>query len=262
MASIQDLPGDVTRSVLYLLDDTDLMNACSVNKDFSNRLCNDSFWLNKIINKYGLTAEQINKYKKDNTYLAYYLKLNEDTKNRNPADILRMIQRLNFYGREDLVIIALNRGADIHNKDDEALRYASSHSPAEIVRLLLENGADVHARNDESLKRVVGRRGTEDVVKLLLEYGADVHARNDEALTWASLNGSIDTVKLLLEYGADVHARNDEALSRASEYGHIDIVKLLLEYGADVHANNDGALRAATTNGHREIAELLLKQTL
>ena len=162
---MESLPADVTRSVLYLLDDADLANVCFLNRDFSKKLCDDTFWLNKIINKYGLTSDEIKKYKKNNSYLAYYVKLSEDTENLNPNDMLSMGSKKE---RADLMIIALKRGANVHVNNDYPLRYASSYGHTEVVRLLLENGANVHANNDEALRVASG--SYPDIVKLLEKY--------------------------------------------------------------------------------------------
>jgi hypothetical protein len=159
-------------------------------------------------------------------------------------------------GHTEIVELLLEKGADVHANNDEALRWASENGHLEVVKLLLENGADVHANNDEAL-RWASENGHLEVVKLLLENGADVHANNEYALRWASENGHIEIVKLLIEKGADVHADNEYALRYASYNGHLEVVKLLLEKGSDVHAEDDWALRWASENGHLEIVKLL-----
>ena len=61
---------------------------------------------------------------------------------------------------------------------------------------LVENDADVHDKNDEAL-RLASWKGHLEVVKYLVEHGADVHAQNDEALRWASRYGHLKVVKYL-----------------------------------------------------------------
>jgi len=121
---------------------------------------------------------------------------------------------------------------------------------------LINEGADVHARNDYAL-RWAANKGHADTVAMLLDRGADVHAGNDCALRWAAGNGHADTVALLLDRGADIHAGDDLALCYAAENGHTETVALLLDRGADIHARNDQALRWAAENGHTDIVELL-----
>jgi ankyrin repeat protein len=97
------------------------------------------------------------------------------------------------------------------------------------VKLALKNGANVHAKNDYALRWASGN-GHKDVVELLLKNGVNVHADNDDALRWASANGHKDVVELLLKNGADVHANNDEARRWAANNGHKDVVELLKKY--------------------------------
>ena len=93
------------------------------------------------------------------------------------------------------------------------------------VKYALENGADVHVKDDDAL-RWSSYSGHYDVVKLLLDNGADVHANKDQALRWAANNGHYNIVKLLLDNGANVYAINNYTLENLSE----DIVKLLESY--------------------------------
>ena len=48
-----------------------------------------------------------------------------------------------------------------------------------MVRLLLDRGADVHAENDEAL-RAARRNGHEAVIALLLERSADANAHGSD----------------------------------------------------------------------------------
>ena len=49
------------------------------------------------------------------------------------------------------------------------------------MQLLIQHGADVHARDDAALKAACVH-GDVDVVEVLLQHGADVHAENDRVL--------------------------------------------------------------------------------
>ena len=101
------------------------------------------------------------------------------------------------------------------------------------IYYLIEKGADIHARNESPL-HYASMNGHLEVVKFLVDKGADIHADNDHALRWASENGHLDVVKFLMEKGADVHADDDYALRWASENGHIEVVKFLIDKGSDV----------------------------
>ena len=75
----------------------------------------------------------------------------------------------------------LDRGADLHARNDMALMHAVAKSPA-IIRLLLDRGADLHVRDEFALKQAISA-GTFDTVRLLLDRGANVHALGDDLRT-------------------------------------------------------------------------------
>src|ERR1022692_2456691 len=134
---------------------------------------------------------------------------------------------------------------------DNRLIAAASNGNTATVQTLLAHGADVHARNDHALRRAADTGHTE-TVKVLLAAGADIHAIDDQALRWAAEGGCTETVNLLLAHDADVHALDDGALRVAVDNGHTETVKALIASGADVHAEDDWALRLAAFNSHLE----------
>ncbi len=71
----------------------------------------------------------------------------------------------------DLVLRALEEGADIHYCQNYALCQAVSNGHYTIVSLLLERGADLHVCNDEPLFLAICAGHTE-IVQLLLAHGA------------------------------------------------------------------------------------------
>ena len=104
---------------------------------------------------------------------------------------------------------------------------------AETVKLLLDRGADIHAEDDQALLNAA-ENGNTEIVKLLLDRGADIHAVNDAALRYTAMKGRTETVKLLLDRGARIHAFDDDALYWAAYYGYPETVKVLLAYGATI----------------------------
>ena len=46
----------------------------------------------------------------------------------------------------------LANGADIHDFDDYAIKWASLNGNIEFVKILVEHGADIHANHDEALR--------------------------------------------------------------------------------------------------------------
>ena len=226
---MEQLPDDVTRSILYLLDDESLANACKVNENFSKKICNDTFWIGKIIRKYPtLGSDDIKRFAR-RSYWGYYLQLNEETGN-GEYDFDVILSEAIREGRVDLVKIALRNGASYPNSliilGGARL---SSDVILEIGNLLIDHGADIHYKDDFALIYAAGKGKTE-LVRLLIDRGS----RNlDRALRDAAEMGHVDTVRLLLERGADVHSKGDKALLYASNKGHTEVVKVLLEYGAN-----------------------------
>lgn len=103
---MESIPKDVLQLTLGHLDDEDLAITCMLNKNFSNKICNDNFWRNRIISrfsseKFKLTPKIIDKYKGNNTYWAYYNYLSNFVKSHS--------FNINFdLERKDLVIAWLN----------------------------------------------------------------------------------------------------------------------------------------------------------
>jgi hypothetical protein len=154
----------------------------------------------------------------------------------------------------------LDRGADIHANNDNALQWSAGCGYVEVVRLLLDRGANIHASNDQAL-RCSAENGHLEVVRLLLDRGANIHADNDEALRWSAYNGDnghLEVLRLLLDCGANIHANDDEALRISAGCGYVEVVRLLLDRGANIHASNDEVLRWSASSGDVEVVRLLL----
>ncbi|KAJ7291164.1 ankyrin repeat-containing domain protein [Mycena rebaudengoi] len=128
-----------------------------------------------------------------------------------------------------------------------------------LVCLLLDKGADIHARNNGAL-REAAKAGNTEVVQLLLKHGANVNAADEhtgsaleaaacwdgrylrEAGYWTEptfVARRLQLVRLLLNKGADVHVRNDGALRAAHKAGYTEVMQLLVENGANVNAADE-----------------------
>ena len=117
---------------------------------------------------------------------------------------------------------------------------------------------DVPHANDNKAIRIASEHGNADLVRLLLaDPRVDPTAHNNEAIRAASHNGYTYVVKLLLDDGrADPAAFNNGAIRDASHNGYIDVVRLLLtDPRVDPTAADNDAIRGART----EIVTLLLK---
>ncbi len=185
---------DVDRKILNNLEDKDLVNVCQTNKK-ANILCDDQvFWMNRVFNRFGYVGgDVLRKNKKDRTWSEYYIKDLRKINKDNAYDYLSSGSR---NGRLDKVMISLNLGADIHVRDNSALRYASGGGHLEVVKYLIENGANISARYNEALILASGR-GYLDIVKYLIENGANIHSLNDTPLRLARMNGHLNVVEYL-----------------------------------------------------------------
>jgi len=185
-----------------------------------------------------------------------YLLSDIETQKKFNLNVNGTFQWASENGHLEVVKLLVEKGADIHADNDNALRWASKNGHLEVVEFLVEKGADIHANNDGALKWA-SKNGYLEVVEFLVEKGADIHANNDCSLRQASANGRLEVVEFLVEKGADIHADNDGALKWASGNGHLEVVKFLVEKGANIHANNNYALRLAYTYVRLEVVKFL-----
>ncbi|GAH13109.1 unnamed protein product, partial [marine sediment metagenome] len=144
---------DTFRIILDLLDEKDLIAATTINKRVANLICNKYFWINKFVNIYGFHITEIDFFKRNNTYWAYYFYILNQLNNEEDKGYDKLLIHSSKNGRLDLVKIALQLGANIHAENDYALRWASDQGRLEVVRFLVDNGANIHAKDDEALRR-------------------------------------------------------------------------------------------------------------
>lgn len=135
----------------------------------------------------------------------------------------------------EFVALLLQKGANVHAQDDEALIRASHSDNIDLVSVLLINGANVHAQDDDALCGA-SRNGNISIIKILLTNGANVHVKKDTPFRFACMENHFECASFLLTNGANIHAENDEALKKACFYDYYNIVELLLTNGADIHA--------------------------
>eukprot|EP00877_Chromochloris_zofingiensis_P014591 jgi/Chrzof1/9386/Cz04g01040.t1 len=87
---------------------------------------------------------------------------------------------------------------------NEALCIAAVNGHQVVSKRLINAGADLHARNELALRRAAAN-GQRQIVQMLLELGARIHTQNDFALRAAATRGHLDVVKLLLEKSSYTH---------------------------------------------------------
>ncbi|KAL0938233.1 ankyrin repeat protein [Colletotrichum truncatum] len=188
-----------------------------------------------------------------------------------PHRAMTALQACSFSGLCDIAELILNMGFDVNTEGSYCVvAYAASHGREDMVKLFLNRGANVnlHKTTYQFTTPVVeaSRYGYQDILQTLLETGADVDWDGREgALHEASYFGHERVVQLLLAYGADVNAKKacGSALLSATRGNHVEVARLLLQAGADVNsssATNDTPLINSIRNGNVAIVKLLLER--
>lgn len=157
-------------------------------------------------------------------------------------------------GQTELAKKFVAKGADIHNQDNHALRYAAYFGYTATVKYFLEQGANVNAGNSEPLIQSA-RDGYTAIVELLIEHGARINARNNDALVWAATGGHAKIVDTLLENGADINAQEREAVLWAARNGHNDVIDVFLKRGIDIFDQKECPISEAIYNNHLSVAQ-------
>lgn len=174
------------------------------------------------------------------------------------------------------VAAALDRGADIESRDEQArtaLLLAAAGDHVEVAQTLISRGASPDALDDrhDTPWLVTGVTGSVAMLEALLPADPDFTIRNrfgGVSVIPASERGHVDYVRRVVQTDIDVNHVNDlgwTALLEAVILGdggprHQEIVGILLAAGADrALADKDGvtALDHARTKGFAEIVRLL-----
>jgi len=174
----------------------DLLSFCQTSKYIKNILYRDTLWLYKIKQSFPtLSMIVMNIYKNDRSLKEYYI---QDLYKKIPPipkysfsvrkDPNILLTDSSKIGRLDLVIAAIDCGADIHSNEDAAFRLASVNGHYETVKFLVDSGANIHAYDDAAV-RLASAKGHYAVVRYLIDRGANIYARDNEAIKNASLYG-------------------------------------------------------------------------
>ena len=212
------LPADVLRLTYGYLDDADLANACMVDKNFAKKICNKTFWRNKLIEKYNFIPAYLEEHIGNKTYWGYYLHLSK------------------YLGR------------DIVNSIGSALFNAMKDGAIDVVSLIL--GIDEEWEDYNLIKTpnyisslIVGvSNGHSEAVKIFIDK-VNIYRPNiidqgvlDNNLYNASGNGHSEVINVLLDAGANVHNGADGSVNIAYDNKHYYAVYTLIKRGASVPA--------------------------
>jgi hypothetical protein len=152
------LTGDknIDSDILNRLSDQDLVNACQVNKKADSICTDDSFWLNRILVKFPyLSLDLLHKYKQSRSinssywdiftnmfkplrsWANYYI---QDLSKITEENANQMLLKGVINNRLDIVMIAVNKGADVNNT--QALLIAENKKYSDIEDYLISQGAN------------------------------------------------------------------------------------------------------------------------
>ena len=160
---------DIDFKILNNLDDSSLVKYCTTNKE-ANKVCNNQiFWMNRVLKTFPyINIETLRKNKGNRDWSEYYI---DDLRKINTSNADYYLMKGSSEGRMDIVIISINKGANIRAVDDYAVRWASRNGHLEVVKYLVSLGVDIRA-NDNQAVQFASANGHLEVVKYLVSLGA------------------------------------------------------------------------------------------
>jgi len=133
-------------------------------------------------------------------------------------------------GHDDTLTSLFSSGTISLDLLNEALLYGAYGGHMKVVQFALTHGANVHHRNEAALRFAASKQNRE-LVQFLLFKGANRH----DALCISALAGNLLSVRFLYENACDLRDLGlmHSVLQLAAENGHLDIVQYLFANGAD-----------------------------
>jgi len=158
---------DVNIDILNRLDDESLVKICQLSEDADEICMREDFWKRRVFTKFSyIPIEILREGKGDQNWSSYYI---NDLIKVHPSHVIGYAGD----GRLDLVMIAVDQGANVHEYHELALGLASGEGHLEVVKYLVSQGADIHALGDSAIRNAI-ESGHLEVVKYLVGIGADV----------------------------------------------------------------------------------------
>jgi ankyrin repeat protein len=150
---------------------------------------------------------------------------------------------------EEVGILLVDNGANIHHLFDRALRQASLYGHYKLVKALVERGSDLHARDDGAIRFAVGSDNFE-IVQYLVQHGANVNAKNGFCLSWAIKNDAWDMVQFLIDSGANI---DKVAMNSAVIFGKFKLMRYLIMKGGKLEDVDPDSWIKAKEEGFIEV---------
>ncbi|MFT4054588.1 MAG: ankyrin repeat domain-containing protein [Novosphingobium sp.] len=157
----------------------------------------------------------------------------------SPARVQELLFDAARLGRDDMIPILLEAGADIEGVDAKghtALVLATYHGFEDTAALLLDRGADPNGTTASGSPLMgVAFKGHLAIARRLLAAGADPNLRNaagQTAIMMSALFDRREVIGLLLDAGADIDAMDaggNDAATLARMQGNESLVRWLTE---------------------------------
>ena len=155
-----------------------------------------------------------------------------------------------------------------------ALIYCIQNNKYFLIRALVEKGADIHYKDDEPLFEAIKISyiiNNVDLIMLLIELGADPNARNGQFMLDLINQISNNTHQNVIIYnnmdelvqsGYDVNINDNAATILAAEKKLWNVVRSLVIRGANIYARNNYVLNIIKNNPSRDVHYSLLLEII
>jgi len=215
---------DIKRKIAEFLDDRDILRYCQIDREQHDNVCNEQFFHNILLQRYPKTLARkstTTKHKKYYMLIVYFVNKLKEKYGFEYSEY----PSYNIFLQHEV----FNNSLNPKNMNDVLLT-AVRHEELSLVKYALDKGANIHFRNDEALIRASGYRNLK-IIKYLIEHGADIHAQNDLAFVHAcscsERDLNVNTIEYLVEKGANFRVSDDWALRMAIRYKHRYLAKYL-----------------------------------
>ncbi len=200
---------DVDKIILSHIDDRQLIEICSLNKTYMEKVCDEHFFRDRTISKYPETIKYKD-YGRVRSWKQHYLnnvKYSDLLKNyggyskkyKSPKLYYdtRMILLINEFDYEEWEEDWEEEREEIDELiPPEALIYAIHQNNFPLIQYIIEMGVSVQFNDNYSIKYAV-RNLPLPVIKYLIDQGADVHTNNDFPLRIAQKESRVDVLEYL-----------------------------------------------------------------
>lgn len=143
--------------------------------------------------------------------------------------------------------------------NDTALVDAVKKKKASVVADLLKNGADIHTRNDYAIRWAASY--SKEVAEILMGHGDYGQTDPNLALIGYACLGDFQKMEEMLAKGADIHEERERVLRDAARRGDEKVIEFALAHGADLRTKSypewDTPLRVTIEKGHEKATETL-----